>query len=124
MIFTTKNITPSNSLFKERRKKDYSLSLSLTLSGLCWVKKNGIYTRHIYNNPPFSLNLKGTCQICKHFTCINIFFRQFLEHFVKEKGLDFLNMLPGGVIGVYIALYALVLFVVVLASILILTYYR
>ena len=53
-----------------------------------------------------------------------LFFRQFLEHFVKEKGLDFLNMLPGGVIGVYIALYALVLFVVVLASILILTYYR
>ena len=53
----------------------------------------------------------------------NIHFRQFLEHFVKERGLEFLNIIPG-VFGVYIALYVLVLFVVVLASLFILTYYR
>ena len=31
-----------------RREEDYSLWMCLTLSGLCWEKKTGIYTRHAY----------------------------------------------------------------------------
>ena len=48
------SITGISDEVRARRKDDYSICVCLTLSGLCWAKKTGIYNRNAYRIILFS----------------------------------------------------------------------
>jgi len=100
-----KTLHRSNTVMEFERKSRYEMMLAL-----------GLYTFECFSVTTFSALMYQFYHFDRY--------RQFLEeHFLKEI-LDFASYLPAGVLGVYMSLYFLVMIVVLLSSVLIITYYR
>ena len=66
-----------------RRKEYFSICVCLTLSGLCWAKKTGIYTRHAYRIIIFSPWREGRIisrrNLIKYLESLHLAHRQFCD---------------------------------------------